>query len=176
MHPESVPLRLWATSRGQHPGGENTSDFGNTEVPRIGILGRGRKSGPSMDPGVMRTSSINRGPWCWDQSRIASKLVGYPGLVPHAAWVDNPLGFPQVPRISIVPRNSLPLTRKPYYDHQPFYYYRLSKNGRERRVPGSESLTREVMRRLVDDDYYNLRYVTHQPSRYDYPTSRRSSR
>lgn len=68
------------------------------------------------------------------------------------------------------------ITRKPYYDDQPFYFYRPSRKGPEMRIPRSESPAREIYRRLVPDDYYNSKYISPRSSRYDYPESRRSSR
>ena len=69
--------------------------------------------------------------------------------------------------------------KQSYYDGNPVYYYKPSKNGSERRIPRSESPKRESIRRTVPESYRSSKYEypsSHRSSRYSYPESSRSSR
>lgn len=69
--------------------------------------------------------------------------------------------------------------RQSYYDGNPVYYYKPSKNGSERRIPRSESPKRESIRRTLPEDYRQSTYgfpSSHRSSRHDYPKNYRSSR
>lgn len=67
-----------------------------------------------------------------------------------------------------------------YYAGNPFYYYKPSKGGAERRIPRSESPKRESFRVVpTADDYYASRYTSpsrRRYTRYEYPIDYRSSR
>lgn len=64
-----------------------------------------------------------------------------------------------------------------YYDGNPVYYY--SKNGEEKRIPRSESPTRESLGRKLAEDYSSAKYGfsgSRRPSSYDHQDKYRSSR
>jgi hypothetical protein len=69
--------------------------------------------------------------------------------------------------------------RQSYYDGNPVYYYKPSKNGTEKRIPRSESPKRESIRRIIPEDYRSSKYgfpSSHRSSKYEYPDTYRSSR
>jgi hypothetical protein len=85
---------------------------------------------------------------------------------------------------SYVPHGSLGLQdtidragRQVLYDGNYFYYYKPSKHEPERRIPRSESPTREALRRMRAEDRRSSRYgfpASHRSSRYGQPEDRYS--